>query len=154
MRTLPMVILQGHSDMVCEKIPESNHDFTKDPIKSVREGDWMRGDGTTLGADNGIALALAMDLATAEDANHPPLEILATSDEEIGLVGANALKEGFIQGRILLNLDSEDEGIFTIGCAGGADSHFSIPVSSHDTPKSRSYRLTVGGLKGGIPGWI
>ncbi len=148
----PVVVLQGHSDMVCEKTPESNHDFSKDPVKLVRDGDWLRGEDTTLGADNGIALALAMDLVTAEGAEHPPLEILVTSDEEIGLVGANHLKPGFVQGRILLNLDSEDEGIFTIGCAGGADSRFSVPVVSHDTPKSRSYRLTVGGLKGGHSG--
>jgi dipeptidase D len=148
----PVVVLQGHSDMVCEKTPESDHDFTKDPVRLVHEGDWLRGDDTTLGADNGIAIALAMELATADDAEHPPLEILVTSDEEIGLVGANALKPGFVKGRILLNLDSEDEGIFTIGCAGGADSRFSVPVVSHDTPKSRSYRLTVGGLKGGHSG--
>ena len=149
----PIVVLQGHSDMVCEKTPESDHDFTKDAVKCLVEGDWMRGDNTSLGADNGIALALAMDLATSNDVEHPPLEILVTSDEEIGLIGANNLEEGFLEGRILLNLDSEDEGIFTIGCAGGADSRFSIPLKLDAVPSdSVAFKLTIGGLLGGHSG--
>ena len=139
--------------MVCEKTPESDHDFTKDAVKCLIEGDWMRGDNTSLGADNGIALALAMDLATSDDVDHPPLEILITSDEEIGLIGANNLEEGFLEGRILLNMDSEDEGIFTIGCAGGADSRFSIPLELDPVPSdSVVYKLTIGGLLGGHSG--
>ena len=139
--------------MVCEKYPETFHDFSKDPVKTVIEGDWARGDGTTLGADNGIAIALAMDLVTSDDAEHPPLEILITSDEEIGLVGANNLEEGFVEGKILINMDSEDEGVFTIGCAGGADSRFQIPVASESSPGNTDfYTLTVGGLKGGHSG--
>ncbi|MDA3956148.1 beta-Ala-His dipeptidase, partial [Oceanispirochaeta sp.] len=148
-----IVVLQGHSDMVCEKLPDSKHDFSKDPVIMVREGDWVRGDKTTLGADNGIALALAMDLVTSEDVSHPPLEILITSDEEIGLVGANHLEKGFVEGKILINMDSEDEGIFTIGCAGGADSRFNIPLTSEKAASEvLSYSLTVGGLKGGHSG--
>jgi len=139
--------------MVCEKYPETVHDFAKDAVKTVIEGDWARGDGTTLGADNGIALALIMDLVTSEDAEHPPLEILITSDEEIGLVGANHLEKGFVEGKILINMDSEDEGIFTIGCAGGADSRFQVPVTSEPSPAGAGfYSLTVGGLKGGHSG--
>ncbi len=149
----PILVLQGHSDMVCEKNPETAHDFTKDPIKLIRKGDWVTGDGTTLGADNGIALALVMDLVSAENAEHPPLEFLITSDEEIGLIGANKLGSDFLEGRILINLDSEDEGIFTIGCAGGADSRISLDVNSESIPAgTRAYTLTVGGLKGGHSG--
>ncbi len=149
----PVVILQGHSDMVCEKTPGSDHDFSKDPVKCITEGEWMRGDDTSLGADNGIALALAMDIATDPDVKHPPLEILITADEEIGLIGANALEPDFLTGRILINLDSEDEGVFTIGCAGGADCKITIPVEKADVPAGfRSFQLTVGGLLGGHSG--
>ncbi|MBF9017018.1 MULTISPECIES: beta-Ala-His dipeptidase [unclassified Oceanispirochaeta] len=148
----PIIVLQGHSDMVCEKVPESNHDFTKDAVKLVREGDWIKGDGTTIGADNGIAIALAMELVSSEDAEHPPIEILITSDEEIGLVGANALEDGFVEGKVLINLDSEEEGIFTIGCAGGADSDFTVPVNSAAPGSAQFYTLTLGGLKGGHSG--
>ncbi len=149
----PIIILQGHSDMVCEKNPETVHDFSKDPVKLVRKGDWVRGDGTTLGADNGIALALVMDIVSAEDAEHPPLEFLITSDEEIGLIGANNIGRDFLEGRILVNLDSEEEGIFTIGCAGGEDCHIGLEAASRQVPSgSRAYTLTVGGLKGGHSG--
>ena len=149
----PVVILQGHMDMVCEKIPESDHDFAKDPITCLEEGDWMRGEGTSLGADNGIAIALAMDLVSDPAVEHPPLELLFTADEEIGLVGANNLEEGFLKGRILINLDSEDEGIFTIGCAGGADSRLTLPLSMESVPAGYStFKLTIGGLLGGHSG--
>ncbi len=119
----PILVLQGHMDMVCEKTPDSNHDFTKDPIKMLTEGEWLTADKTTLGADNGIALALAMILATEDDIKHPPLELLFTVDEETGLDGANYLQPGFLDGKVLLNIDSEDEGVFTVGCAGGEDTH-------------------------------
>ena len=148
----PVVVLQGHSDMVCEKVPGSTHDFSKDPVKLVRDGDWVRGDGTTIGADNGIAIAMAMELVSSEDAEHPPLELLITSDEEIGLIGANNLEEGFVSGKILINLDSEDEGVFTIGCAGGADSKMTVPVASAKAGSAPFYKLIVGGLKGGHSG--
>ena len=149
----PVVILQGHSDMVCEKTPGSDHDFSRDPVKCIIEGEWMRGDNTSLGADNGIALALAMDIATDPLVKHPPLEILITSDEEIGLIGANNLKEGFLCGKILINMDSEDEGVFTIGCAGGADSKIAIPLSLDKVPGDyKFFALTIGGLLGGHSG--
>jgi len=97
----PPVVLQGHMDMVCEKTPDSAHDFTKDPIKLVFDGDWLKADKTTLGADNGIAIAMAMTAALAKDIAHPPLELLFTVDEETGLTGTNALKPGFIEGKII-----------------------------------------------------
>ncbi|MCI0471232.1 MAG: M20/M25/M40 family metallo-hydrolase, partial [Candidatus Aminicenantes bacterium] len=113
------VVIQGHMDMVCEKTPDSNHDFTRDPIKLVFDGDWLKADKTTLGADNGIAIAIGMTLALDKETEHPPLELFFTVDEETGLTGANALETGFIDGKILINVDSEDEGVFTVGCAGG-----------------------------------
>ena len=149
----PVIVFQGHMDMVCEKTPESKHDFSKDPIKHVFHGDWLKGDGTTLGADNGIALAIAMEIATDKTVLHPPLELLFTVDEETGLTGANALKPGWLKGKVLLNLDTEDEGIFTIGCAGGRDTKTTfkpewIPACSDN----QFVRVKVGGLAGGHSG--
>jgi dipeptidase D len=123
----PPVIIQGHVDMVCEKTPDSDHDFSKDPIKFVYDGDWLTADRTTLGADNGIAIAMAMTMAVDKETPHPPLELLFTVDEETGLTGASALEPGFIKGRMLINIDSEDEGTFTVGCAGGINTNLSIP---------------------------
>jgi len=149
----PIVVIQAHMDMVCEKTPDSTHDFSKDPIRSVRNGDWLMADRTTLGADNGIAIAYAM--AVADDAGmvRPPMELLFTVDEETGLNGVKQMGRDLIQGRILLNLDSEDEGIFTIGCAGGVESNL---IWQLDNEKSTAdlgcYELTVGGLNGGHSG--
>jgi len=149
----PAVILQGHMDMVCEKTPESNHDFSKDPIKLVYDGDWLTADGTTLGADNGIALAMAMAIALDKDIKHPPLELLFTVDEETGLTGANELQPGFIDGRILINVDSEDEGVFTVGCAGGINTKGSVPLETEKPPAGlKQYQITAGGMKGGHSG--
>ncbi len=149
----PVVVLQGHMDMVCEKTPESKHNFCKDPIEFVYEGDWLKAKDTTLGADNGIAIALAMVLATDEKAVHPPLELLFTVDEETGLTGANALKPGFIKGKILLNLDSEDEGVFTIGCAGGRDTKISLPLVYEDLNGNKTVlKIKAGGMAGGHSG--
>ncbi len=149
----PLLVLQGHWDMVCEKTPGSSHDFRKDPLKLVQKGEWLYGDNTTLGADNGIALALAMDMATSEDVVHPGLEILITADEEVGLMGANELAKDFVKGRILINLDSEDEGVFTVGCAGGGESPLSVPVGGEAADRGQTfYKLTVGGLLGGHSG--
>ena len=149
----PTVVIQGHMDMVCEKTPESTHDFNTDPILSHMEGEWLTANGTTLGADNGIAIAYALVIAENDTVDHPPLELLFTVDEETGLNGVKELTPGFIQGRILINLDSEDEGVVTIGCAGGLDSALTLdletaPVASEDM----LYRLVVGGLKGGHSG--
>ncbi len=149
----PVVVLQGHMDMVCEKTPESIHDFTKDPIISHREGDWLTASGTTLGADNGIAIAYMLAMAEEPSINHPPMELLFTTDEETGLNGAKNLTPDFIRGRILINLDSEDEGVFTIGCAGGVDTHLNLEVQLEPVrPDAVIFKVVVGGLKGGHSG--
>jgi dipeptidase D len=149
----PTVILQGHMDMVCEKTPESAHDFERDPIRVVRDGDWIHADGTTLGADNGIALAMALVLVEDDTVCHPPLELLFTVDEESGLIGAHNLDASLITGRILINIDSEDEGVFTIGCAGGEETLVRLPLAYEDRPAGWDYgRVVVGGLRGGHSG--
>lgn len=148
----PTVVIQGHLDMVCEKTPDSPHDFSKDPIKLVYEGEWLTADRTTLGADNGIAIALAMTLSLDKHAAHPPLELLFTVDEETGLTGANQLKSGLLKGRFLLNVDSEDEGVFTVGCAGGITTEITVPVKHEDAPKGETYVVKGGGMKGGHSG--
>jgi dipeptidase D len=145
------VILQGHSDMVCEKTPDSNHDFSKDPLNLFMEGEWLKARNTTLGADNGIAMAMAFDLAINGDISRPPLEILITSDEEIGLDGANALATDFLTGKQLINIDSEDEGVLTVGCAGGMDCLFDLP-SVWENQSGTVYTLLLDGLAGGHSG--
>jgi len=130
------VIIQGHQDMVCEKAPDSLHDFSKDPIRSVYDGDWLKADKTTLGADNGIAIAMGLTAALDKELKHPPLELLFTVDEETSLTGAFALQPGFVKGKRLLNIDSEDEGILTIGCAGGEKSEHSLPLNFETPPKA------------------
>ena len=149
----PTIVIQGHMDMVCEKTPESTHDFSRDGIQNIIKGDWLQADNTTLGADNGIALALAMALASDDSVSHPELELLFTVDEETGLTGAKKLEPGFIDGRILLNVDSETEGVFTVGCAGGRHTLISRKVTRMDLPEnSRMFRLNVSGLQGGHSG--
>ncbi|HSA34073.1 MAG TPA: aminoacyl-histidine dipeptidase [bacterium] len=149
----PTLVVQGHMDMVCEKTPDSPHDFTKDPIKCIIEGDWMHADKTTLGADNGIAIALALAIAEDPEAAHPKLELLFTVDEETGLTGANAIEPGFLTGKVLLNVDSEDEGIFTVGCAGGRDTKSVLPLTYEKAPAGSAFvRIYVGGLLGGHSG--
>ena len=149
----PTVVLQGHLDMVCEKTPESPHDFNKDPIISHREGEWLVARGTTLGADNGIAVAYMLALAEASGLDLPALELLFTVDEETGLNGAKSLSPDFINGRLLINLDSEDEGVFTIGCAGGVDTHLVLDGHPEALPANAAiHRIVVGGLKGGHSG--
>jgi dipeptidase D len=149
----PTVIIQGHLDMVCEKTPESTHDFETDPIEFIFEGEWLKANQTTLGADNGIAIAIALAMALDSDVEHPPLELLFTVDEETGLTGANKLEPGFIEGKVLLNVDSEDEGVFTIGCAGGVDSEVTVPLSFEEAPAGKDlFLLKAGGMKGGHSG--
>ena len=156
----PTLTLQGHMDMVCEKCKDSRHDFSRDPVRCICDGDWMRGDGTSIGADNGIALALGLVLAEAGkkgEIGHPPLELLFTVDEETGLTGARGLEAGFFEGKVLLNLDSEDEGVFVIGCAGGQNSLITLPVEWEllDFEKEDFFgffRLSVEGLEGGHSG--
>ena len=149
----PVIVIQGHMDMVCEKSPDSTHDFSKDPIQNIIDGDWLRADNTTLGADNGIAIALAMAVAGDENIAHPPLELLFTVDEETGLNGAKELEAGFIEGRILLNVDSETEGVFTVGCAGGKHTHISRNLELTElAQESQLFNLNVSGLHGGHSG--
>jgi dipeptidase D len=145
-------ILQGHLDMVCEKNSDKVHDFCKDPIQAEIKGEWVYAQGTTLGADNGIGLAAC--LAAMEDKTlvHGPLEFLFTVEEETGLDGANKIQKGFLNGKMLLNLDSEDEGTFTIGCAGGADSTLVLPLERKKTASKNLYKLHVHGFRGGHSG--
>lgn len=148
----PIVILQGHMDMVCEKNMDIIHDFLKDPLKLKIVEDYIYASGTTLGADNGIAVAYAMAILDSSDIPHPPLEVLITTDEENGMTGVENLDTKHINGKILINLDSEDEGIFTAGCAGGGRVKLFIPINK-TTPKYRNfYKLTIKGLKGGHSG--
>jgi dipeptidase D len=149
----PAVILQGHLDMVCEKTPESAHDFACDPIRVIRDGDWIRADGTTLGADNGVALALGAAIAEDSERRRPRIELLFTVDEETGLTGAKKLPPGFVEARRLINLDSETEGVFTVGCAGGRDVRIRCNLRVEPLPEGhQTLQLSVGGLRGGHSG--
>ena len=147
------VILQSHLDMVGEKNAGKAHDFTKDPIVPRVEGDWIKAQETTLGADDGIGIAAQLAILESKDILHGPLECLFTVDEETGLTGAFGLKTGFLQGKILLNLDSEDEGQIFIGCAGGKDTIASLDLVSEPTPEQMmAYKISLTGLKGGHSG--
>ena len=115
------VILQGHLDMVPQKNSDKAHNFETDPIETVVDGEWVRANGTTLGADNGMGVAAAMAILESKDIPHGPIEALFTADEETGMTGATGLKAGVLTGDILLNMDSEDEGELYIGCAGGTN---------------------------------
>ena len=150
----PAVVIQSHVDMVCEKNSDVEHDFTSDPISLLRDGEWLTADGTTLGADNGIGVATALALLEMEEgAKLPPLECLFTVDEETGLTGAFALDGALLQGRTMLNLDTEEWGAICIGCAGGGDSQISLPVTYEGAPGDfLSFQLAVEGLKGGHSG--
>lgn len=147
------VVLQSHVDMVGEKNNDKKHDFFQDPIVAVRDGEWIKADGTTLGADDGMGMAAQLALLTADDVPHPALECLFTVDEETGLSGAFNIEEGFFDGRTLINLDSEDEGELFIGCAGGIDTiaHFT-PVFEETPGGHTAIEIVVTGLKGGHSG--
>ena len=146
------VIIQGHMDMVCEKNKETEHDFEKDPLKLRIVGDNIYATGTTLGADNGIAIAYGMAIL-AGDYEHPALELLVTTDEEVGMSGAIALDGKNIKGRTLLNVDSEVEGEFLVSCAGGARNTIRVDVDWTQTPEDKvTYELRIKGLRGGHSG--
>lgn len=147
----PTVILQGHMDMVCEKIPESAVNFRTDGLELVTDGKKIWANGTTLGGDNGIAVAYSLAILDSHTIPHPPLEVVFTTDEEVGMVGATALDGSLLQGRILLNLDSEEQGTMTAGCAGGANASITLPVQSAPA-KGQLFQLEVGGLVGGHSG--
>ncbi len=149
----PGVILQGHMDMVCEKVSNIDFDFETQPIQTYVDGEWMRAKGTTLGADCGIGDALALAILTDEQLEHGPLEALFTRDEETGLTGAFAIKPGFMHGKYLINLDSEDEGVIFVGCAGGANTVAKLPYREEAVPAGFvTLRLTVDKLTGGHSG--
>lgn len=150
----PVVILQSHIDMVGEKNSDVDHDFSKDPIDAyVDDKGWVRAKGTTLGADDGIGIAAQLAILEANDIEHPPIECLFTVDEETGMTGAFGLEKGFLEGKILLNLDSEDDGELFIGCAGGKDTSGMLAYEMENLPEDHlGYRITVGGLKGGHSG--
>lgn len=153
MESLKTVILQSHIDMVCEKNGDVEHDFLNDPIQTYVDGEWLKAKGTTLGADNGIGIATQLAVLAADDIQHGPIECLFTVDEETGLTGAFALKEGFMEGDILINLDSEDEGELFIGCAGGANTTAEFAYQTIDALQDYFFfRVAIKGLSGGHSG--
>lgn len=149
----PTVILQSHMDMVAEKNSDTKHDFMKDPIETYVDGDWVKARGTTLGADNGIGMAAAMAVMLDKDLVHGPVEALFTVNEEIGLEGAQNLGKDMISGKMLLNLDSEDDGEIFVGCAGGIDTTAEFEYRKSFSPENFKYmRVSVSGLLGGHSG--
>ncbi|MCR4395476.1 MAG: aminoacyl-histidine dipeptidase [Candidatus Saccharicenans sp.] len=146
------VVLQAHLDMVCEKNSDVSHDFLKDPIQPRIDGDWVKASGTTLGADNGIGLAACLAVLEDRGLTRGPLECLFTVDEETGLTGAFKLGRDMLQGKLLLNLDSEDEGTFTIGCAGGADSEITLPLERKKKKATNLLLIKISSLLGGHSG--
>jgi len=153
MENSPTVILQTHMDMVCEKNSDKVFDFDNDAIEPMIVDGWVKANGTTLGADCGIGIAAQLAVLTSKEIKHGPLECLITVDEETGLTGAFALKPGFLSGKILLNLDSEDEGEIFIGCAGGIDTLATFTFQKEAVPKSSTaFKISVSGLQGGHSG--
>ena len=149
----PTVILQGHQDMVAEKRGDKVHDFLNDPITTIVDGDWVKADGTTLGADNGLGCATGMAVLLDENLVHGPIECLFTVDEEQGLIGANGLHPGFVTGSILLNLDSEEHGSLVIGCAGGKVTVATLPLEYESLPEGcKYYKVHLNHFKGGHSG--
>lgn len=147
------VILQSHMDMVPQKNNDTIHDFTKDPIETYIDGEWVKAKGTTLGADNGLGVAAIMAVLEDKNLKHGPLEALITKDEETGMYGAFGLKPGTLEGEILLNLDSEDEGELYIGCAGGIDITATLEYKEEETIAGFVARkITLKGLRGGHSG--
>lgn len=150
---LPTVILQGHVDMVCEKNSGTKHDFDNDPIETYVDGEWLKAKGTTLGADNGMGVAAALTILASDTIEHGKLECLFTVDEETGLTGAYALGKDFLNGDILINLDTEEEGEIYIGCAGGKITTVTFDYKKQDIPANYFwFRVQVNGLNGGHSG--
>lgn len=148
------VILQAHIDMVPQKNADKVHDFEKDPIETIVDGDWVKANGTTLGADNGLGVAVAMSVLESKDLAHGPIEALITIDEETGMTGARALKPGVLKGEILINLDSETEGELYVGCAGGLDVTAEFNLKECPAPAAGyvPFMLNVKGFQGGHSG--
>lgn len=150
---LPTLILQSHVDMVCEKNADVDHDFNTDPIETYVDGDWLKAKGTTLGADNGIGVAAQLAVLASKDIAHGKIEALFTVDEETGLTGAYALEDNLLTGKILLNLDTEEEGEIYIGCAGGKGTKAYFSYKPKEAPKGYFwFRVEIKGLRGGHSG--
>ena len=152
-KNMPTIVLQGHTDMVCEAVPEVEHDFLRDPIEFVRKGDRLFANGTTLGADNGVAVAIMLAILDSDDISHPTIECLFTVGEEVGMDGMHAFDTSLLTGRRMINLDSAGEGIATVACAGGVRTDFSyapkiVSLSDDDSV----YTFKVSGLYGGHSG--
>lgn len=147
----PAIILQGHMDMVCEKKKDYSHDFLKDGIKIIVDGDYLRADGTTLGGDNGIAMAYILAMFADESLEHPRLEAIITSDEEVGMHGAKALELSHLKGQYLINLDSEEEGYLLSSCAGGLTGTGTLPLK-RIAESGKKVKISIGGLYGGHSG--
>jgi len=143
---------QGHLDMVCEKNEGTAHNFDTDPIRLIRDGDWLKADGTTLGADNGVGVAAALAVMESEDIAHGPLEFVFTIDEESGLTGASDFPNGLLKSRYFLNLDGEEEGTLCIGCAGGLNTVARRKVERRSAVAGEAWRVRVSGLQGGHSG--
>jgi len=149
----PIIILQGHMDMVCEKNIGTVHDFEKDPIEFIVEGDFLKANGTTLGADDGIAVAFGLTVLASNDIPHPPIELLVTTEEETGMGGAQAIDPKNLDGRMLINIDSEEEGKLLVSCAGGVREKIKLPITWEEADKSFiNCSVTLRGLKGGHSG--
>ena len=144
--------LQGHLDMVCEKNEGTAHNFDTDPIRLVRDGDWLRADGTTLGADNGVGVAAALAVMESRDVAHGPMEFVFTIDEESGLTGASEFPSGILRSKYFLNLDGEEEGTLCIGCAGGLNTIARRTVAVRPAASGGAWRIKVSGLQGGHSG--
>ena len=150
---LKTTVLQSHMDMVCEKVAGIDFDFEKDPIQTYIDGDWLKAKGTTLGADDGIGVAMQMAILADDTIEHGPLECLFTVCEEEGLNGAMGLEAGFMKANYLINLDSEDEGLIFVSCAGGANTKVSFSVTLEDTPANQFFfKIQISGLTGGHSG--
>jgi len=148
----PITLLQGHLDMVCEKNEGTLHNFAADPIKVVRDGDWLKADGTTLGADNGVGVAAALAVMESTDIAHGPLEFAFTIDEETGLTGASEFPAGVLKSKYFLNLDTEEIGTLCIGCAGGVNTTARRKVKLVPAGAGSAWRIKVSGLRGGHSG--
>lgn len=148
----PAVILQGHMDMVCEKHSEVEHNFATDPIRTFEKDGWLCAEGTTLGADNGVAVAYALAILDAEDLFHPPLEVLITTDEETSMKGAELLEPRHLSGKTLFNLDAGEEGVFYVSSAGGRDYNHILSFAKEPPSLGKSLCIHISGLKGGHSG--
>ena len=148
----PGIIIQGHMDMVCEKENDSNHDFKKDPIDLVVDGNRLKANKTTLGGDNGIAIAMGMAILEDESIKCGTIELLATTSEEIDLNGALSLEPNVLKGKMLINIDSEDEGVITVGSAGGVEIDILLPIEKESLSNVNLYTLSLEKLQGGHSG--